>query len=157
MNGKLITWSSFFSLPSLFVVSLSLFLRLVFLTLKRNSSCHWQEMIQLNSAVYWQSKSHYGNQVIVTRLTPHYHSSHEFWTYVCSLFSVSCCFMDAVFFVEGSGQGYHALTYGLYADQLIRRIDPQSRSLGKFFEEEIAKPFGIHCFIIKTNFFVIVS
>lgn len=43
----------------------------------------------------------------------------------------------------GSGQGYHALTYGLYADQLIRRIDPQSRSLGKFFEEEIAKPFEI--------------
>uniref|UniRef100_A0A1I8IYZ0 N-alpha-acetyltransferase 20 n=1 Tax=Macrostomum lignano TaxID=282301 RepID=A0A1I8IYZ0_9PLAT len=35
---------------------------------------------------------------------------------------------------------YHGLTFGLYADQLIRRIDPKGRSIDQYFHEEIAKP-----------------
>ncbi|XP_071805405.1 beta-lactamase domain-containing protein 2-like [Asterias amurensis] len=47
----------------------------------------------------------------------------------------------------GTAHGYHALTFGLYASQLLRRADPKHRTLGKFFKEEIAEPFGIDFFI----------
>jgi CubicO group peptidase (beta-lactamase class C family) len=45
-------------------------------------------------------------------------------------------------FAVGSGIGYDALTYGLYADFLLRKVDKQGRSLSQFFQEEIAEPFG---------------
>uniref|UniRef100_A0A915IRF4 Beta-lactamase-related domain-containing protein n=1 Tax=Romanomermis culicivorax TaxID=13658 RepID=A0A915IRF4_ROMCU len=38
--------------------------------------------------------------------------------------------------------GYHAITFGFLIDQLVRRVDPQKRSLGRFFREEIAIPYG---------------
>ena len=41
----------------------------------------------------------------------------------------------------GSSQGYHALTYGWLVGEIIKRID--GRSVGQYFEEEIAAPFGI--------------
>ena len=41
----------------------------------------------------------------------------------------------------GSSQGYHALTYGWLVGEIVKRID--GRSVGKYFEEEIATPFGI--------------
>ncbi|XP_071805361.1 beta-lactamase domain-containing protein 2-like [Asterias amurensis] len=47
----------------------------------------------------------------------------------------------------GTAHGYHTLTFGLYASQLLRRADPKHRTLGKFFKEEIAEPFGIDFFI----------
>ena len=40
----------------------------------------------------------------------------------------------------GSRQSYHALTLGFYQGELLRRIDPWHRSLGQFFQEEIATP-----------------
>jgi CubicO group peptidase (beta-lactamase class C family) len=40
----------------------------------------------------------------------------------------------------GTRQAYHALTLGFYEGELLRRIDPQHRSLGQFFQEEIATP-----------------
>jgi len=43
--------------------------------------------------------------------------------------------------------GYHALTFGWLCEQLVRRVDPQHRSLGQFLQEEIAKPFNIDFFI----------
>ena len=42
----------------------------------------------------------------------------------------------------GTGHGYHALSYGVVVDQLVRRIDPKHRSLDQFFREEIAEPYG---------------
>ena len=42
----------------------------------------------------------------------------------------------------GSTSGYHALTFGVVVDQLIRRIDPKHRSLDQYFREEIAEPYG---------------
>ena len=42
----------------------------------------------------------------------------------------------------GERFGYHALSFGLYIDQLVRRIDPHHRSLDQFFQEEVAVPFG---------------
>uniref|UniRef100_A0A915IYK2 Beta-lactamase-related domain-containing protein n=1 Tax=Romanomermis culicivorax TaxID=13658 RepID=A0A915IYK2_ROMCU len=43
--------------------------------------------------------------------------------------------------------GYHLLTYGFLIDQIIRRVDPEKRSLGKFFSDEIAKPHNLEFFI----------
>src|SRR3954449_2578586 len=43
----------------------------------------------------------------------------------------------------GTRQGYHALTIGWYEGELIRRVDPQRRSLGRFFAEEVAAPLGL--------------
>jgi CubicO group peptidase (beta-lactamase class C family) len=43
----------------------------------------------------------------------------------------------------GTRQGYHALTLGWYEGELIRRVDPQHRSLGRFFADEVAAPLGL--------------
>ena len=48
---------------------------------------------------------------------------------------------QAPFREPGSSQGYHALTYGWLVGEIIRRVD--GRSVGRYFEEEIALPFGI--------------
>ena len=45
--------------------------------------------------------------------------------------------------VPGTRHGYHAMTIGLYMQELIRRVDPAHRSLGRFFHEEIAVPLGV--------------
>jgi CubicO group peptidase (beta-lactamase class C family) len=42
----------------------------------------------------------------------------------------------------GTRQAYHALTLGFYEGELLRRVDPARRSLGRFFQEEIATPLG---------------
>ena len=47
----------------------------------------------------------------------------------------------------GTRQAYHALTLGFYQGELLRRIDPQHRSLGRFFDDEIALPLGIDAYI----------
>jgi CubicO group peptidase (beta-lactamase class C family) len=43
----------------------------------------------------------------------------------------------------GTRQGYHALTLGWYEGELIRRVDPSHRSLGRFFADEVAAPLGL--------------
>ncbi|XP_071944338.1 beta-lactamase domain-containing protein 2-like [Antedon mediterranea] len=51
--------------------------------------------------------------------------------------------------------GYHALTMGSYCSQLIKRVDPKNRTLGRFFAEEIAIPFDIDFHIglpLKENY-----
>ena len=47
----------------------------------------------------------------------------------------------------GTRQGYHAITLGYYEGELLRRIDPQHRSLGQFFHDEIATPLGLAFYI----------
>ena len=47
----------------------------------------------------------------------------------------------------GERQAYHALTLGFYECELLRRIDPQHRSLGQFFQDEIATPLGLDFYI----------
>ena len=47
----------------------------------------------------------------------------------------------------GTRQAYHALTLGFYEGEIIRRVDPAHRSLGRFFHEEIAAPLGEEIFI----------
>jgi CubicO group peptidase (beta-lactamase class C family) len=47
----------------------------------------------------------------------------------------------------GTRQAYHAITLGLYEGELLRRVDPRHRSLGQFFQDEIAAPLGEEVYI----------
>ena len=47
----------------------------------------------------------------------------------------------------GTRQAYHAITLGFYQSELLRRLDPQHRSLGQFFQDEIAGPLGLSVYI----------
>jgi len=42
----------------------------------------------------------------------------------------------------GTRQAYHAISLGFYEGELLRRVDSQHRSLGQFFQDEIATPLG---------------
>lgn len=42
----------------------------------------------------------------------------------------------------GSRQTYHAISLGFYEGELLRRVDPEGRTLGRFFRDEIATPLG---------------
>lgn len=47
----------------------------------------------------------------------------------------------------GSRHGYHAMTIGFYMQELIRRVDPRHRTLGRFFQQEIAEPLRLEFYI----------
>jgi CubicO group peptidase (beta-lactamase class C family) len=47
----------------------------------------------------------------------------------------------------GTRQGYHGLTLGFYEGELMRRMDPRHRSLGQFFQDEVATPLGEDVYI----------
>ena len=45
----------------------------------------------------------------------------------------------------GSDHGYHALTYGWLAGELVRRVD--GRTIGRYFADEVAGPLGLDFWI----------
>jgi CubicO group peptidase (beta-lactamase class C family) len=47
----------------------------------------------------------------------------------------------------GTRHGYHAITLGWYQSELIRHVDPQGRTLGRYFAEEIAGPLDLDFYI----------
>jgi CubicO group peptidase (beta-lactamase class C family) len=47
----------------------------------------------------------------------------------------------------GTRHGYHTMSIGLYMQELLRRVDPQHRTLGRCFHEDIAKPLGLDFYI----------
>ncbi len=47
----------------------------------------------------------------------------------------------------GARQGYHGITLGWYEGELIRRVDPRHRSLGRFFHDEIAQALDLEFYI----------
>lgn len=47
----------------------------------------------------------------------------------------------------GTRQAYHAISLGFYESELLRRVDPHHRSLGRFFHDEIASPLGLDFYI----------
>jgi len=49
--------------------------------------------------------------------------------------------------LPGTRHGYHTLTLGWYQNELIRRLDPRGRSLGQFFQDEIATPLDAEFYI----------
>jgi CubicO group peptidase (beta-lactamase class C family) len=47
----------------------------------------------------------------------------------------------------GTRQAYHGITLGFFESELLRRLDPRRRSLGQFFQDEIATPLGLDVYI----------
>lgn len=47
----------------------------------------------------------------------------------------------------GTRHGYHSITLGWYESELLRRVDPAHRSLGRFFADEVAGPLGAEFYI----------
>jgi CubicO group peptidase (beta-lactamase class C family) len=47
----------------------------------------------------------------------------------------------------GTRHGYHAMSVGFYMQEILRRVDPAHRSLGRFFHDEIAKPLGLDFYV----------
>jgi CubicO group peptidase (beta-lactamase class C family) len=47
----------------------------------------------------------------------------------------------------GTRQAYHGITLGFYESELLRRIDPRRRTVGQFFQHEIALPLGLDVYI----------
>ena len=51
----------------------------------------------------------------------------------------------AALWEPGTSHGYHALTFGWLAGELIRRVD--GRGVGQFIQEEIAGPLGVEIYV----------
>jgi CubicO group peptidase (beta-lactamase class C family) len=49
--------------------------------------------------------------------------------------------------LPGARHGYHTLTLGWYQSELLRHVDPEHRSLGAFFRDEVAAPLGAEFYI----------
>jgi len=47
----------------------------------------------------------------------------------------------------GVHHGYHAITLGWYQNELLRRVDPEHRSMGRVLQEDVATPLGIEMYI----------
>jgi len=47
----------------------------------------------------------------------------------------------------GTQQGYHAITLGYFQSEILRRVDPKGRSIGQYFQDEIATPLGLDFYI----------
>ena len=47
----------------------------------------------------------------------------------------------------GQKHGYHGITLGWYESELLRRVDPQKRTIGQYFQDKIAKPLDIEFYI----------
>ena len=46
----------------------------------------------------------------------------------------------------GARHGYHGVSLGWYEGELVRRVDPEGRTLGRFFADEIAAPLGLEVY-----------
>ena len=47
----------------------------------------------------------------------------------------------------GTKHGYHGISLGWYESELLRRVDPQNRTIGQYFQDEIAQPLGLEFYI----------
>lgn len=47
----------------------------------------------------------------------------------------------------GTKHGYHGLSLGWYESEIVRRVDPQHRTIGRFFADEVAGPLDLEFYI----------
>lgn len=47
----------------------------------------------------------------------------------------------------GRRHGYHGISLGWYESELVRRADPQHRTIGRFFADEVAAPLDLEFYI----------
>ncbi len=53
----------------------------------------------------------------------------------------------------GTRHGYHGISLGWYESELVRRVYPKHRSIGQYFQDEVAKPLGLAFYIgLPQNF-----
>jgi len=60
---------------------------------------------------------------------------------------VAALAQQAPLWEPGTQHGYHMRTYGWLVGEIMRRADPQHRSPGAWFHEEIAEPLGLSFWI----------
>lgn len=58
---------------------------------------------------------------------------------------VNALAVQAPLWEPGTGHGYHALTFGWLAGELVRRVD--GRTIGTYFSDEVATPLGLDFWI----------
>jgi len=44
---------------------------------------------------------------------------------------------------QKGNQGYHGLSRGLYANEIVKRVDPEGRNIHQFIKDEIVKPLNL--------------
>ncbi len=59
----------------------------------------------------------------------------------------AACAKQAPAWEPGDYHGYHGLTLGWYESELLRKVDPQHRTIGRFFQEEVADPLDLDFYI----------
>ncbi|HTO53339.1 MAG TPA: serine hydrolase domain-containing protein [Myxococcota bacterium] len=96
---------------------------------------YWPEFAQAGKGaipVRWLLSHRAGLQALRTRMPP---EAIYDWQAMCAALAAEppCS--------EPGRVGYHPVTYGWLAGELVRRVD--GRSLGRFFREEIATPLGV--------------
>ena len=47
----------------------------------------------------------------------------------------------------GTRHGYHGISLGWYESELVRRVDPQHRTIGRYFADEVAAPLDLEFYI----------
>lgn len=117
---------------------------------------HSRELFELDEPVasYWPEFAQRGKERITVRqllahqaglvsagrsLKPHVLSDYDGLSQILAAQSPQ--------WTPGIKHGYHTLTLGWYQNELIRRTDPQKRSIGVFFQQEIAQPLGVEFYI----------
>ncbi|KAL4219700.1 hypothetical protein ACF0H5_022270 [Mactra antiquata] len=51
------------------------------------------------------------------------------------------------FWPPGTRHGYHSLSYGLYVDTLLKKVDPKGRDTTQIFYEDFVKPYDLDIFM----------
>jgi CubicO group peptidase (beta-lactamase class C family) len=105
-------------------------------------------------ATYWPEFAHNGKEAITVRqLLAHQAGLFGFHAPVDKTVVADLDRLAAIMAAEtpawppGERQAYHGISLGFYQGELLRRIDPQHRTLGQFFQEEIAAPLGLDLYI----------
>ncbi len=51
----------------------------------------------------------------------------------------------------GTRHGYHAITIGMYMQEIMRRVDPAHRTIAQFFHDEVAVPLNVDFHIVLPH------
>lgn len=105
-------------------------------------------------ATYWPEFAQHGkDRVTVRQLLAHQAGLFAFDEPVDNMMVADLDHLAAIMarqtprWEPGTRQAYHALTLGFYQGELIRRVDPRHRTLGQFFDDEIASILDLDAYI----------
>lgn len=98
-------------------------------------SCHGKEHITVRQLLAHQA----GLSAIDVSVTPELLADHDVLARVLA--------RQRPRWTPGLRNGYHPLSLGLYQNELMRRVDPQRRTIGEVLRQEIALPLAADAFI----------